>query len=61
MPSVARPPPGIAVYAALLWVCDLLRTFEDLPNPLKDELGLALASRLDRVRARRGRGLDNDF
>jgi transcriptional regulator with XRE-family HTH domain len=52
---------GIAVYAALLWAYDLLRPFEDLANPLKDEQGLALASRHDRVRARRGRGLDNDF
>src|SRR5580658_8548647 len=52
---------GIAVYAALLWAYDLLRPFEDLANPLKDEQGLALASRYDRVRARRGRGLDNDF
>lgn len=52
---------GIAVYAALLWAYDLLRPFEDLANPLKDEQGLTLASRRDRVRARRGRGLDNDF
>ena len=52
---------GIAVYAALLWAYDLLRPFEDLANPLKDEQGLALASRRDRVRARRGPGLDNDF
>jgi transcriptional regulator with XRE-family HTH domain len=52
---------GIAVYAALLWAYDLLRPFEDLANPLKDDQGLALASRHDRVRARRGRGLDNDF
>jgi hypothetical protein len=28
---------------------------EDLPNPLKDEQGLALASRHDRVRAPRPR------
>jgi hypothetical protein len=39
----------------------LLRPFEDLANPLKDDQGLALASRHDRVRARRSRGLDNDF
>ncbi|MGB6828441.1 MAG: helix-turn-helix transcriptional regulator [Terracidiphilus sp.] len=52
---------GIAVYAALLWAYDLLQPFEELANPLKDEQGLTLASRHDRVRARRGRGLDNDF
>lgn len=56
-----KPSTGVAVYAALLWVYDLLGAFEDLANPLKDEQGLALASRRDRVRARRGRGLDNDF
>jgi hypothetical protein len=56
-----KPSTAIAVYAALLWVYDLLETFEDLANPLKDEQGIALASRRDRVRARRGRGLDNDF
>jgi transcriptional regulator with XRE-family HTH domain len=56
-----KPSTGIAVYAALLWVYDLLGAFEDLANPLKDEQGLALASRGERVRARRGRGLDNDF
>ncbi len=56
-----KPSTSIAVYSALLWVYDLLGTFEDLANPLQDEQGLALASRGDRVRARKGRGLDNDF
>lgn len=56
-----KPSTGIAVYTALLWVYDLLGAFEDLANPLKDEQGLALASRRDRTRARRSRGLDNDF
>ncbi len=56
-----KPSTSVAVYAALLWVYDLLGTFEDLANPLKDEQGLTLASRRDRVRARKGRGLNNDF
>jgi transcriptional regulator with XRE-family HTH domain len=56
-----KPSTSVAVYAALLWVYDLLGAFEDLANPLKDEQGLILASRRDRVRARKGRGLDNDF
>jgi transcriptional regulator with XRE-family HTH domain len=56
-----KPSTGIAVYTALLWLYDLLGAFEDLANPLKDEQGLTLASRRDRVRARKGRGLDNDF
>lgn len=56
-----KPSTSVAVYAALLWVYDLLGAFEDLANPLKDEQGLILASRRDRVRARKSRGLDNDF
>ena len=59
--EAGKPSTAIGVYVALLWAYDLLGTFEDLANPLKDEQGLALASRRDRVRARRGRGLDNDF
>jgi transcriptional regulator with XRE-family HTH domain len=56
-----KPSTGIAVYTALLWLYDLLGAFEDLADPLKDEEGLALASRRDGVRARKGKGLDNDF
>ncbi len=56
-----KPSTAIAVYAALLWLYDLLGPFADLANPADDEQGLALASRRDRVRARRSRGLDNDF
>ena len=33
--------------------------FEELANPLTDQQGLALESRRDR--ARKGKGLDNDF
>ena len=52
---------GIAVYASLLWLYDLLREFEDLANPLKDKHGIALADRNEPERARQSRGLDNDF
>jgi transcriptional regulator with XRE-family HTH domain len=52
---------GIAVYSALLWLYDLLPPFEDLGNPLKDAHGLALARRKEPVRARKARGLSNDF
>jgi transcriptional regulator with XRE-family HTH domain len=54
-----KPNLGIAVYAALLWLYDLLGPFEGLANPLKDEQGLILASRREPTRARRG--LNNDF
>lgn len=56
-----KPNLGIAVYAALLWLYDLLGPFEDLANPLKDEQGLILASRRGPTRAHRSRGLNNDF
>jgi transcriptional regulator with XRE-family HTH domain len=52
---------GIAVYAALLWVYDLLAPFEELADPLKDEAGIALASRNEKQRARKSGELDNDF
>jgi transcriptional regulator with XRE-family HTH domain len=56
-----NPFTGIAVYAALLWLYDLLSPFADLADPLQDEHGLALAGRNERVRARKRKGLDNDF
>jgi transcriptional regulator with XRE-family HTH domain len=56
-----KPTTAIAVYTALLWAYDLLSPFEELASPLKDEQGLALASRREPVRARKSGGLDNDF
>jgi transcriptional regulator with XRE-family HTH domain len=56
-----NPFTGMAVYAALLWLYDLLAAFDDLANPVKDAHGLALARRKQPVRARKARGLDNDF
>jgi transcriptional regulator with XRE-family HTH domain len=52
---------GIAVYAALLWLYDLLGPLEDLADPQTDKEGLALAAGNESQRARRSRGLDNDF
>jgi transcriptional regulator with XRE-family HTH domain len=52
---------GAGVYAALLWIYDLLPPFEELADPLKDEEGIALASRRENQRVRRSGGLDNDF
>ncbi|AXC15446.1 hypothetical protein ACPOL_6202 [Acidisarcina polymorpha] len=56
-----KPNIDVAVYAALLWLYDLLTPFEDLANPQKDEQGLILASRREPTRAHRARGLNNDF
>jgi transcriptional regulator with XRE-family HTH domain len=52
---------GVGVYAALLWVYDLLAPLEDLANPAKDERGLVLASPKERRRARKSAGLSNEF
>lgn len=56
-----KPSSGIAVYAALLWTYGLLSPFEDLADPQNDEQGFALAGVGKNARARRTRGLDNDF
>ena len=52
---------GIAVYAALLWLYDLLAPFEELADPAKDKEGLARESARGRSRARKSGGLDSDF
>ena len=52
---------GIAVYAALLWLYDLLGPLEDIADPQTDKEGLALAAGNENLRARRSRRLDNDF
>ncbi len=56
-----KPSTGIGIYAALLWVYEMLQPLEDLASPLKDEHGTALAAAKARTRARKSRGLDNDF
>jgi hypothetical protein len=54
---------GVAVYAALLWTFDFLPPFEDLADPRADEEGFALAGvgKSPHPRARKSRGLSNDF
>jgi transcriptional regulator with XRE-family HTH domain len=52
---------SIGVYAALLWVYDLLPPLNDVANPAKDELGLTLIAAKEKTRARKSGGLDNDF
>jgi transcriptional regulator with XRE-family HTH domain len=56
-----KPSTGVAIYVALLWAFDLLNDFEALADPVHDVEGLALASRRERRRARRPKGLDNEF
>jgi transcriptional regulator with XRE-family HTH domain len=52
---------GIVVYAALLWLYDLLSPLEDIADPSTDKEGLALETAKARTRARKSAGLDNDF
>jgi transcriptional regulator with XRE-family HTH domain len=52
---------GIVVYAALLWVYDLLPPLNDAANPAKDEQGLMLVAAKEKIRARKSGGLDSDF
>lgn len=52
---------GINVYAALLWLYGLLQPLEETADPLKDSEGVALEALRSRTRARRSRGLSNDF
>jgi transcriptional regulator with XRE-family HTH domain len=52
---------GIAVFAALLWLYDLLAPLEALADPGQDQEGLARDLARGRTRARRRRGLDREF
>ena len=57
-----KPSTSVAVYVALLWAYDLLDPMNELADPSRDELGLALASERERKRARDQSGkLDSDF
>lgn len=52
---------GIVVYAALLWLYDLLHQLDDVADPLNDKEGVSLAALKERTRVRKSRGLDSDF
>lgn len=59
--EAGKPTTGIAVYTALLWAYDLVEQLRALADPLSDREGLTLARKRERVHARRGEALDNDF
>ena len=56
-----KPSTGIAVFAALLWVFDLLDQLDAVADPRRDSQGQALAQSREPSRARRSIVLDNDF
>lgn len=52
---------SLVVYTALLWLYNLLPQFAQVADPLLDKEGLVLESSRQPQRARRTKGLDNDF
>ena len=56
-----KPSTGVAVYTALLWTYGLLNDFEMLADSSRDAVGQTLALSREGVRARRRKGLNNDF
>jgi len=52
---------GIAVYAALLWLYDQLDQLYEVADPARDKEGLSLGAAKERRRARKGKGINNDF
>jgi transcriptional regulator with XRE-family HTH domain len=56
-----KPSTGMAVYAALLWLYDLLQPFDDLADPAKDREGLSLELAKMPARVRKAKGLDREF
>jgi len=56
-----KPSTGVVVYAALLWVYDLLGPMEALGDPSHDREGLSLELAGGRKRARATDELDSDF
>jgi transcriptional regulator with XRE-family HTH domain len=56
-----KPSTAAGVYAALMWVYDLLAPLDDLANPAKDEQGLIFASARKKTRARKSASLSNEF
>jgi len=56
-----KPSTGIVVYAALLWLYDLLQPLDTLADPTKDREGLSLDLAKTRTRARKAKGLNSDF
>jgi hypothetical protein len=56
-----KPSTTISVYAALLWVYDLLQLLSDIADPARDAEGLALVATKEKTRVRKSTGLASDF
>lgn len=56
-----KPSASSATFIALLWTYGLLKDVCALADPSLDKEGLALALSKEKVRARKSKGLNNDF
>ena len=56
-----KPSTGIVVYAALLWLYDLLQPLDNLADHTKDREGLSLELTKTGGRARKAQGINSDF
>lgn len=56
-----KPSSSVVTFVALLWVYDLLDQLGDVADPAKDMRGMALGMAQERKRARKPKGLSNDF
>ena len=56
-----KPSTGVIVYAALLWLYDMLYQLEEVASPLKDQEKFLLQAAKTNRRVRKRRGLSNDF
>jgi len=56
-----KPSTSIAVYSAILWALGMVDQFSQLADPKTDDEGTTLALPKEKTRARRSKGLDNDF
>lgn len=56
-----KPSTGVVVYSALLWLYDLMEPLNSLADPTQDSEGLMLEAAKAPKRARKSRGLNNDF
>lgn len=52
---------GVGVYAGLLWAMSMIDQLDVVADPMRDEVGIALARLDERERAYPSRGLSNDF
>ncbi len=56
-----KPSSGVAIFAALLWAYGLLDQLAVVADPAQDERGQTLALSHERKRARRRKGMSDDF